>query len=368
ALASGMVDTVVLNDKVSQPLDANAVGTPRTNLQTASGTVRAVLTDSTIDTLIADPSSVAGGQRAAEQRILAETMLITEQRPGAGSAFVLALPRDVTASAFLETVLTDTTQMPWLNLVGLGDIADEPSDGIARQPLDYPAQARRSELPVSVLHVVDDLRARITGFESVLGSNTTAPFLAVDATAISRAESSSWRDNPGQAAQILDSARADLDAHANQVVISNPRLITMTSRKQKIPITVVNNLPEPVTVRLQVAAVNPARLKVTPAEPVTIGGKGSRLEVLVEVEATTSGRFQVMAQLMTPGPAPVPFGQAAHFELDSTAYGAVALAIAGGAAGLLFLLSGVRLYRRMRRKKAPAAAATSGSNDPTPVS
>ena len=46
-LASDLIDTVVLSDTALPPRDANAVTGARTNLQTASGTVRAVLTDST---------------------------------------------------------------------------------------------------------------------------------------------------------------------------------------------------------------------------------------------------------------------------------------------------------------------------------
>jgi len=351
-LASDMVDTVVLTGQAVQPRDPDAVGTPRTDLQTASGPVRAVLTDTTIDTLLTDPGSIAGGARAAEQRVLAETMLVTEQRPGSGSSLVLAPPRDVDPDQFLTTILTDTGDMPWLQLVGLGEIANQPADDIARRPLAYPRSARQAELPTSALAAISGLRTQVATFDSVLGSSTSEPFLDADSIAISRAESSWWRSSPGRSTQILDAVRNDLNKHASEVFISNPRLITMTSRKQKIPITIVNNLPDPVTVQIKLTAVNAARLTVTPSEPLTVDGKGNRLEVLIEVEATTSGRFQVEAQLTTPDATAAPFGQPVTFELNSTAYGAVALAIAGGAAGLLFLLSGIRIFRRMRRARA----------------
>ncbi len=139
---------------------------------------------------------------------------------------------------------------------------------------------------------------------------------------------------------------------------------------QKIPLTVVNELPEPVRLQVRVTAVNAARLTVTPVEPFTIEGKGSRHEVLVEVEATTNGRFQVQAQLMTPDGAQV-FGPPVPFEMNSTAYGAVALAIAGSAAGLLFLLSGYRLFRRMRRRRGGTSnggTPDGTASDPTPAS
>lgn len=361
-LASTMVDTVILNDQALRPRDPNAVGTPRTDLQTASGPVRVVLTDSVLNHLIANPGSVDGGPRVAEQRILAETMLITEQRPGVGSAIVIAPPRDVDPDAFLAAVLNDTANVPWLKPVQVGEVADEPSDHVARQPLNYPQSAKDAELAPSVFSNVDELRDRITAFDSVLGPDVTESFLDADTVAIARAESLWWRHDPDQARNILAAVGADLTAHANQVRISNPRLITMTSRKQKIPITVINNLPDAVTVQLRLSAVNAARLKVTAEPTLTVNGNGNRAEVLIEVEATTSGRFQVQAQLVTTGASAQPFGEPVLFDLNSTAYGAVAFAIAGGAAGLLFLLSGFRIVRRIRRRN--SGPATDSAENP----
>ena len=82
-------------------------------------------------------------------------------------------------------------------------------------------------------------------------------------------------------------------------------------------------------------------------------GNQSRHEVLVEVEATTGGRFDVAAQLWTPEANPRPFGAAVPFVLNSTAYGAVALVIAATAAGLVFLLSAIRVIRRIVASRRP---------------
>lgn len=362
-LAADMVDTVVLSGDATPPSDPNALGGPRTTLQTASGSVQAVLTDPTLDQLVADPGSVAGGQRATEQRFLAETMLITEQRPGSGSSVVIAPPRTADPSnPFLGTVLTDTGDAPWLKVVGLDAVTAQPPDAIARQPLKYSDTARQAELPQSALAPIKDLRSALADFGAVLGSSTTDPFLDTANLAILRAESSWWRTNVTESAKITDTVRAELTARSKQVFISDPRLITLTSRKQKIPITVVNNLQVPVTVQLQVNAVIANRLKVNPTKAFTIDGGGSRHEVVIEVEAPTNGRFQVEAQLVTPDTGRS-FGTPVFFEVNSTAYGAVALAIAGSAAGLLFLLSGYRLIRRIRRRRNAPATPSGGTPD-----
>jgi hypothetical protein len=77
-LAGDLVSTVLLQDSALPAREPSAVTAARTDLQTASGPIGAVLLDSTIDTLVTDPSTVQGGIRAAEQLYLAQTMLLTE--------------------------------------------------------------------------------------------------------------------------------------------------------------------------------------------------------------------------------------------------------------------------------------------------
>jgi hypothetical protein len=364
-VASDLVDTVVLTDQALPPRDANAVTGARADLQTASGTVHAVLTDSTLAAIVADGGrSADGGTRAAEQRFLAETMLVTEQRPGVGSSLVIAPPRTLDpANGFAATLLADTGTMPWLQPVNLAKVAASASDGVPRTPLAYPDSARRVELPPSALTPISGLRGDLAAFNALVGSSSTETFINTASVAMLRAESSSLRGNLARAADIRAAVQGELALKTAKVYISNPRLITLTSRKQKIPITVVNTLPEPVTVQIQLSAVNAARLKVTALGPFTVDGNGSRHEVLVEVEATTGGRFQVYAQLLTPEATPHTYGAPVSFELNSTAYGAVALSIAAAAAGLLFLLSAIRLTRRVARARRQHRA---GHVDPDP--
>ncbi|HTC70634.1 MAG TPA: DUF6049 family protein, partial [Acidothermaceae bacterium] len=371
-LAGDLVDTVVLTDTTLPPRDPNAVTGARTNLQTDSGTVRAVLTDSTISSMLTTPAAAtaaSGGVRAAEQRFLAETMLVTEQRPGAGSSIVVAPPRtwDPTGD-FAATLLSDSATMPWLQGANLGQVASEGPDGVPRQSLVYPAAAQAAELTYSDLFPIFALRSTLAACSAILGSSTSETFINTASIAILRAESSGLRGQPARAGTIRAAVQADLDAQTAKVYIVKPGLITLTSRKQKIPITVVNNLPDPVTVEIHLTAVNAARLSVAPQQPFTVPGNQSRHEVLIEVEATTGGRFQVSAQLFTPEANPHPFGAAVPFILNSTAYGTVALVIAATAAGLVFLLSAIRVTRRIIRARRAHADAATAQSEPADAS
>jgi hypothetical protein len=373
-LAGDLVDTVVLSDTSLPARDPNAVTGARTNLQTDSGTVRAVLTDSTISSMLTTPAAAtaaSGGVRAAEQRFLAETMLVTEQRPGAGSSIVVAPPRTWDpAGGFAATLLTDSATMPWLQGADLGQVASLGPDGVPRQSLVYPAAAQAAELTDGELFPIFGLRSTLAACSAILGSSTSETFINAASIAILRAESSGLRGEPRRAAEIRAAVQADLDAQTAKVYIVKPGLITLTSRKQKIPITVVNNLPDPVTVEIHLTAINAARLSVPPQQAFTVPGNQSRHEVLIEVEATTGGRFQVSAQLWTPEANPHPFGAAVPFILNSTAYGTVALVIAATAAGLVFLLSAIRVIRRIiraRRANTDMATAETEPADTSPV-
>ena len=173
------------------------------------------------------------------------------------------------------------------------------------------------------------MRGSLAAYSAILGSSTTDPIINRSSVAILRSESSALRGAPAKTAAIRAAVQRALATQVSRVYIVKPGLITMTSRKQKIPITIVNDLPDPVTVQIRLTAVNAARLTVTPQAPFTVPGNQSRHEVLVEVEATTGGRFDVNAQLWTPDAAPLPYGAPVPFVLNSTAYGAVALIIAG---------------------------------------
>ena len=208
-LAGDLVDTVVLADTTLPPRNTNAVTGARTNLQTASGTVRAVLTDSTLSSMLTTSTSVDGGVRVAEQRFLAETMLVTEQRPGAGSSVVIAPPRNWNPTdGFATTLLTDSATMPWLQGANVGQVADQPADGVPRQSLVYSAAESAAEMPGEDLLPIAALRGRLVACSAVLGSSTTETFINTSSIAILRAESAGLRTDLGRAASIRAAVQA----------------------------------------------------------------------------------------------------------------------------------------------------------------
>jgi hypothetical protein len=83
-------------------------------------------------------------------------------------------------------------------------------------------------------------------------------------------------------------------------------------------------------------------------EPVLARSIGPQHTVTFEVpaQAVANGIVDVTARLETPGGQP--YGPALNLRVRATNYGQVGLYVVGSAAGLLFVIVAVRLFRRIR--------------------
>ncbi|MGI8699007.1 MAG: DUF6049 family protein [Mycobacteriales bacterium] len=361
-LAGAGIDTFVLSE-AALPLTRGLTYTPdaRAVVQTVGGTVRALVTDDTLDALMATgaggsrPGGAAGGSaRLDAQRFLAETMVITLEHPNDARTVVVAPPRQWDpAPAYAGTVLAASGQVPWLRPVTVAEAAVGAAPTKARGSLSYPPSATALELSAKYLRgakspgSVTAVRTGLREFETVLvGGNAAAVRLDL---AVFRLESAAWRRDPRRADELLASAGKALRRLKNRVRIGTAGLITLTSRSGTIPVTVVNGLSQPVRVQL-VLSSNGARVTTrSPGVQTIDAGHSATVPVQTTRAVRTSGVFPVYAELYTPEGRP--YADRVKLLVRSTAYGAVALGITGGAFAVLLLAVGVRLVRRARRAR-----------------
>lgn len=367
-LAGAGIDTFVLSG-AALPLRRDLTYTPdaRAVVQTVGGTVRAVVADDTLDALLGtgagdlrSGSTAAGSDRLDQQRFLAETMLMTLERPNDPRTVVVAPPRQWNpAPAYARGVLAASGSVPWLQTVTVPAAAAGTAPGSLRGPLTYPVTADARELPTGYLRrgdppgSVTSVRTGLREFETVLvGTNAAAVELDL---AVFRLESTAWRSDPGRAERLLLAVRSELLELKNRVRIGTAGLITLTSRSGTIPVTVVNELSQPVRVKL-VLSSNAARVTTrSPGVQTIEAGHSATIPVQTTRAVRTSGVFPVYAELFTPDGRP--YADRVKLLVRSTAYGAVALGITGGAFAVLMLAVGVRLARRAwRARRRPANA------------
>ncbi|TAK70327.1 MAG: hypothetical protein EPO13_05145 [Actinomycetota bacterium] len=350
-LAAAGVTTVVLSDKAMPPA-ASAAYTPSgsASLATQSGTVRAVLADSGLSAALAMPTRTRGQELLARQRFLAETAMITAELPGTQRTVVVAPPLRWAPNATVVGELLDAVQAaPWVTPATLSDLtAAAPSD-VRRKRADPPP--RSAALGATYVNTIAAQEARLGAFGEVVTDpvGLTDPYAA----ALLRTGSAAWREEPRNGQALLRTVSDQLAEQVGRVRVISKGPYTLSSETGVVPVTIANDLDQPVTVGVTMTGQPAARLSISPVEPVTIApGRASTLEVTTHVVG--SGPVPVSVRLTTA--AGVAYSEPVEIEVRSTAYAQAARWVVGAAVAALAVLVAVNLVRRVRAGRRTAAA------------
>jgi hypothetical protein len=325
---------------------------PYTIAGAATGGARALPIDGLVSTFL-DPAQAE--RTASVQNGLAALVFRAAQgggNAGADRSILIAPPRRWSAPATELTVFLQTLQQ----LVADGLAVPQPlgplvSGGAAGTStgLDYTSEDGASEIAPSVLAQVVRINTAQRDLLVAMSSDDTRPvdpntLVAPLKLGLLRAVSSAWRGRPDLAERAVGEVSAQLDALQRQVtVINTGRPLTLASGNSPIPVLLSNAMP--VSVRVRIKLADTPGLRPEPIPDMVIPA-GSSINPYLPVEVTRAGRFTVDVSLSTPGGTPL--GSTARLELTSTSYGPVTLIITGTAAGALFLLAGLRIFRRIR--------------------
>lgn len=160
--------------------------------------------------------------------------------------------------------------------------------------------------------------------------------------------STAWRaDHPAAETSLDGTIERLMTQRARVRVVS--RGGTLSDDRGDLPVTIRNQLDQTVVVKLSVTSDDPLRLRVeTPPDRVRIKAQGLE-SVSISLDAVTSGRLGVQAQILTPDS--VPYSDPVHLAIDVRAYGQVALIVFGAAAALMLIAGVIRTVRRFRRPR-----------------
>jgi hypothetical protein len=122
---------------------------------------------------------------------------------------------------------------------------------------------------------------------------------------------------------------------------------TITSSKEELPITLVNDFQSPINLKLSIRAIN-SKVVVTPVDQIKIEGN-SKQQVLLPVEVLATGESSLLAQLTNLDNKPV--GYPVNINLKLSVISPVATWITSAAAILLFVAALVQSLRRVKRRK-----------------
>ncbi len=310
-----------------------------------------LVTDPALSALVNRPVP-ANDHRLAYQRYLAELAMITAEEPNSPRHVLIAPPRRWNPSPISTDLLAGTSGVPWSTSASAQDLLAAPT-AARRGALTYPGAAGHAELPPSLTATIAQAARQIDGFRSTVNNRDANTLLTPYYEAVLRAGSSAWRGDTEGGAPYLDDLTYSVGQLRRQVHLVVPATSTysLASSSSPLVLTVANTLPVTVGVRVAVTARGTSGFHTDPMDVQSIPPR-SRRTIKVPSHVERSGEFTVTAALTTP--AGQPLGRPVELRLRSTAYGAVALGITGGALALLLLLVARRLVRRIRRPRDPS--------------
>ena len=352
-LAVNGISTTVLAS--SEMPATGAVFTPDdavTSTPTPAGTtMKVLLADSTLTSVLGSATSSAGSAFAVSQQFLAETAMIEAEDPQMARSVVVAPPREWDPSpALADDLLGETTSTPWLSpdtLSGLASSAASTSQAQRQAPPDN--QVSPSELTGTYLKKVGQLDAGLRSFKSIL-AQPQAKYLAQLSGGVAATESSAWRGSA--AARKAGTAMlsrvsgylADVD---RKVQIINSGRATLVGSSGSLPVSIENGLPVAIQVRLQATEPPVSRLTVsgyTPKGLITVGA-GQTETVRVAVHSGAVGNTTMQLRLYGKDGRPLSNGPVA-LSVQSTQFGSTLLIIIFVALGVLVLTAITRAIRR----------------------
>ncbi|MCU7823680.1 DUF6049 family protein [Kitasatospora sp. DSM 101779] len=346
-------DLVLVNGS-SMPESRSLAYTPNAARPIGNGQT-AVVADPVLSSLFSGDLDSDQAQSLAEQRFLAETMTITQQRPDDQRSLLVMPSRTLTvgtAEALADALHAAAQPNGWVAPTRLDAVATAPADPDANGsvPGDYPGDLRGSELSPAALSSVMGVQ---TGLDQLLQILTQpqrvrGPFNA----AMVRSMSTEWRDHAESSAAYRDGVQSYLVNLTTAVKVPAKSAITLPGDNAILLISVKNDLNQAVgNLELRVTSSQVNRLNVGQPATVVLDGTTSRT-FRFPAEAQVNGPVQMTAQLWTTGPNAQPYGKAVSFTVEVTSVASGVMYVIGGGV-VLMALAGVRFY--LQRKKRSAA-------------
>jgi hypothetical protein len=196
-------------------------------------------------------------------------------------------------------------------------------------------------LPPDYVAAVTDLRERGAQYAALL-AEPDGVTSRLD-TAVLRSASSSWRADLAAGTAYTTAATATAASGLDQVSVQVPPSVTLSSSKGTFPLTVSNDLDQPVLVGLQLLPDNPDRMSVAEVTDIRVEA-GEKATVEVTAEAAVNGKVPMTVQLTDVDGSPL--GASQRTIVNATDYGTIGWVVVGGAAAMLLAAAALRPRRR----------------------
>ncbi|BBA98705.1 putative membrane protein [Actinacidiphila reveromycinica] len=360
ARSSGADQIITRNDSLREHSTLDY--TPTSARSIGDGTT-AVNTDAALSTAFDGTTSAPQSATLAVQDYLAQSLLITLEAPDKQRSIVVAPQRmpSIAQAKAMATAIDATDDSQWADSAGYGSAVKAKADPQANRKVPsssaYPKALRAGELPTEAFQQLHEVQLNLDDFVVILTikDRVTVPFR----NAMLRAISTGWRGDDSAERTYRDSVGTYLTDLIGSVHILQKSDLTLSGRSGTIPVTVKNELGQPINgLVLRLGSNSNIRLKIKdPQQPIAIDGGHTRT-LKFQTTASANGPAQITAHLYTRSGAL--YGGAVDFKVQLTnVTDLVMLIIAAGL--LLLVLAGVRIYRQRKRHAAAEGGANGGT-------
>jgi len=326
--------------------------------QPEDGPVAEVGTDAEpLDVLVADSTLSEGGPEPGptdtalqvRQRILAESALLSLQVESAGSGspgmVFVAAPTWDPGPSWPSAGFFTAFDAPWLRLTSLeGQLARGLTDPAV---VPEPVQTTGDTLPSALVDTAASIASRGRILRAVTGADPSQRRCYDQAVAL--AVSEYWRGDATTGQELARAALAGLRTQLAKVSVEAPEVVTLSSSSGSFPVTITNNLEQPVTVGVRVTATD-GSMTFADIAPVELR-RNESTTLTVRTRAADVGVIGVTAKLTTPSGRV--FGEPASISLRTSVVGVVVWVALAAAAALM----GLAVVRRLRRRGRPGSHA-----------
>jgi Family of unknown function (DUF6049) len=353
ATSAGADRVIARSDSLSET--AGLPYTPSAARPVGGGTT-AVVSDARLSTAFEGDLTKAGSATLAVQQFLAQSLEVNAQTDKQRSIVVAPqrMPTGSQAQA-MAAALKALQGGNWSQSQDLGAAAKDKPDPNATTRIPsgsaYPSSLRSGELPRTAFEQIARTQDKLDSFQVILSdqSRVVTPF----GRAINREMSTSWHGRSAAADSYRDGVEGWLDHLADQVKLIDKSETKLSGRSATIPVTVQNNLVQPVGhLVLRLTSNMPTRLKIGgkaySEQRVEVSG-GHSQSVKFTTSANANGRATVVAQLYTEDGQR--YGDPVSFDVKVTEITPTVMLVIGGGV-LLLVLAGFRMYTQRKRAAA----------------
>ena len=275
----------------------------------------------------------------AAQQAIGEIAAVWLEQPGVERPFAVAVPdRTVPNADLAPALIRRIAAAPFVRPVTATGLVDEfpPPD----QPSVVVALDGRT-FSAGYASAIKHSRRLIESYRSMLVSPSTDPKQLK--TRLLLLEGAQFLDDEAAGLEQIRAIDDRVNAFLGRIRVDAVPLVTFASRTGQIPLQVVNDTGQPVSVDVHLLSPH-----------LTIGGEQTRQLTLTEpqqaitfdVELKTTGEFPVQVELLAPSGRPI---SDTTIAVRSTAYNRIAVVITIGAAIALLALWGRRFLPSRRR-------------------